>query len=235
MFEVTMKRTRHGGEYRLSAAAPRRELGGRSVARGAAVGSATDAAAGDRGRGRGVSRGARRARGRSGPPARRAQRSRARARHPDRHRPDRGAPAEAARPRRRCGRRAHPLHLEGAAAVPAADEECRGTVALALPEGRFDRPVRGGADGALGPRRTWALGIDRAPLGGDLAAGARAMAAPRPDGPTLRLRLGRWSLLHAAARPRAAVHPRSHWCRCRRPQGAARDRGRLSREHPELA
>ena len=79
MFNVTMKRTRHGGGYRRPAAAPMGERDGGSVVRGAAIGSTADAAAGHRGRGRGVPRSARRTRGWPRLTPRRAQWSRARA------------------------------------------------------------------------------------------------------------------------------------------------------------
>ena len=101
----------------------------------------------------------------------------------------------------------HPVHLGGAAGLSAPDQERRGAVALALPEGHLDRPVRGGAGGAARGRCARPVGDDRAPPDGCLAGRARALAGARSLGPALRLRLGRRGLLHAAARARPAVHP----------------------------
>ena len=148
-------------------------------------------------------------------------------------------PLEVRRPRVRdrggCCRGADPLHLGYPAGLPAADEEHRGAVALALSEGRVDRPVRGGAGGAARARGAGPVGNDRPAPDRGMAGGARALAGARSLHPPLCLSLGRWRLLHPAARARAAVPAGADRGRRPGPQGAAGDRGRLSRERPELA
>src|SRR4051794_18462713 len=68
-------------------------------------------------------------------------------------------PLAVSRPRRgRLG--AGPLQLGRPAALPATGQEHRGAAALALPEGRLDRPVRGGPGGAPRARRAGAVGGD---------------------------------------------------------------------------
>ncbi len=52
----------------------------------------------------------------------------------------------------------------------------RGAAALALPRGRLDRAVRGGAGGAARPRGARPVRDDRAAPHGGLAGGARALA-----------------------------------------------------------
>src|SRR5688572_32094543 len=118
---------------------------------------------------------------------------------------------------------------------PASAPSRYAGVALALPEGRVDGPVRGGADRAARARGAGPVGDDRAPADRGLARGACALAEARPLRPALRLSLARRRLLHAPAGARATVPAGADRRRYQRPEGAAGRRGRLSRERPELA
>ena len=83
------------------------------------------------------------------------------------------------------------LPMIGGADHPAAGQERRGTPALALPQGRLYRAVRGGPDRAPRARRAGAVGGDGPAPHRGLAGGARALAGTRPAGPPLCLPLGR--------------------------------------------
>src|SRR4051812_50139315 len=78
---------------------------------------------------------------------------------------------------------AGPVQLGRPAALPAPDPEHRGAAALALPEGRLDRPVRGGPGGAPRARRAGAVGDDGPAPDRGLAGGTCRLAGGGPGGP----------------------------------------------------
>ena len=115
------------------------------------------------------------------------------------------------------GSGADPVHLGGAAGLSAADEERRGAVALALPEGHLDRAVRGGLGSVARRRRAWPVGDDRATPDGRLAGRARALAdsaTSRPgamsiSGPTASTSRRGSSMIGSASWSSSAPTPRA--------------------------
>ena len=179
-----------------------------------ARGRAAHSGGGPGGGGRRVRRGLRRGAARGRAATRCAPWPRAREGDPDRRGPRAGASAQGPRPRRRRsrrgGRRARRLRLGDPAPMGAPNEEPRCTPAGALPARRLDGRLRRGAGGASRARRAQPLAFgDRAPEG-ELAGRVRALAAPRPLGPALRLRLGRRGVPPGPDGARGRVHARAH-------------------------
>ena len=128
---------------------------------------------------------------------------------PDRDRSGRGAAGEAARPRRRRGGRAHPLHLGDPAALGAADAEPGCAAADPLPARRLDGRLPGGARRLAGQGRAEPVAVGDRAAEGRLGGRLRALAAARPVGPALRLHLGRRRLPAGAA---WSPRPSACWC-----------------------
>ena len=219
----------------MSPAQARSGRHGRPAAGGAARGRQADADAGRRGRGRGVPRRPCRAGRRAGPAPVGAQRARARAAAPDRDRPARGPPTEAARPR--CTGRGEPIRFTSAI-LPAYLRRTRNLEEL-LPW----LYLKGVSTGQFGEALAALLGPDAPGLSASTVRRLteswqeeherwqqRDLAARRyvylwADGVyfTPRLEHERQCLL-------VLIGADAPW-----PEGAPGDRGRLSRERPELA